>query len=106
MWAVEAPLGHLLVPGPACAGRARRSGQRHCGCSGRGGVVPSASREPLTAGLYRTRRLPARLALRSRRRAFLSERSMAESIANVPVTQRNAVDNTKAISSSVPIATF
>jgi hypothetical protein len=65
--------------------------------------VAFASREPLTDVLYRTRRSPARLARRSRRRAFLSGRSMADRIANVPVIQRNAVDNTKAISSSVPI---
>jgi hypothetical protein len=54
-------------------------------------------------GLYWTRRLPARVALRSWRRAFLSGRSMPDRTTRDPAIQTNAIVNTKVISISAPM---
>lgn len=76
-----------------------------CGCSllVRGGRFRPCGRAPAATGRYSIRRFSVLRSRRSCRRAFLSGRSMADKMVSVTVIQRNAVPNTKAISSSVLI---
>jgi len=100
--------GHPRNTAPSrCTGAGFRRRQCRWNLWGLGWRVRPCRRDPAAAtGRYSIRRFSIRRSCRSRRRAFRSGRSMADRIANVTATHRNAVPNTKAISSSVLMHQF